>query len=138
MEQLIWIVQKAIIKNEAMFESNFDALRSNSMKGYPAGLQKIIENMKKGSSMSGPIEVDLKKPAVDQLWNTVNGILSFGTIIMKLFLKLFGYEVGNGLSPFAVNIETPGYVCIKSDQVCEQSILNLFYCVFIFHPQGFK
>jgi hypothetical protein len=119
MEQLRWIVQKAIVKNEAMFESNFDALRSNSMKGYPAGLQKFIENMKKGSSTSGPIDVDLKKPAVDQLWNTVKGILSFGTRIMKPFLKLFGSEVGNGLSPFAVNIETPGYVCIKNDHVWE-------------------
>ena len=39
MEQLIRIVQKAIIKNDAMFESDFDALRSNSMKGYPSGLQ---------------------------------------------------------------------------------------------------
>ena len=89
MEQLIRIVQKAIVKNEAMFESNFDALRSNSMKGYPAGLQKFIENMKKGSRTSGPIDVDLKKPAVDQLWSTVKGILSFGTRIMKPFLKLF-------------------------------------------------
>jgi hypothetical protein len=32
MEQLIRIVQKAIIKNDAMFESNFDAFRSNTMQ----------------------------------------------------------------------------------------------------------
>ena len=111
MEQLIRIVQKAFIKNEAMFESNFDPLRSNSsMKGYPAGLQKFVENMKKGSSTSGPINVDLTEPAVDQLWSTVKGIISYATRIMKPFLKLFGSEAGNGLSPFAVDIATQGYV----------------------------
>ena len=107
MEQLIRIVQKAIIKNNAMFESNFDALRSNSMKGYPAGLQSFIDDMKKGSITSGPINVDLSKPAVDQLWSTVKGIMSYGTRLMQPFLKLFGSEVGNGLSPFAVDIDTP-------------------------------
>jgi hypothetical protein len=110
MEQLIRIVQKACIKNEAIFASNFDVLRSNSMKGYPSGLQSFIDNIKKGSSSSGPIDVDLTKPAVDQLWNSVKGIISFGTRVMKPFLKIFGSEVGNGLSPFAVNIETPRYI----------------------------
>ncbi len=108
MEQLICIVQKAIIKNEALFESNFDAFRSNAMKGYPSGLQNFINNMKRGSSTSETIDVDITKPAVDQLWNTIKGIISFGTRIMQTFLKLFGSEVGNGLSPFAVDIETPG------------------------------
>ena len=91
-----------------MFESNFDAFRSNVMKGYPSGLQNFINNMKRGSSTSRLIDVDLTKPAVHQLWNTVKGIISFGTRIMQPFLKLFGSEVGNGLSPFAVDIETPG------------------------------
>lgn len=67
MEQLICIVQKAIIKKNAIFESDFDALKSNAMKGYPAGLQSFIHNMKKGSSTGGPIDVDLSKPAVNQL-----------------------------------------------------------------------
>ena len=110
MEQLIRIVQKAIMKNDAMFESNFDALRSNAMKGYPLGLKKFIDNMKNGSNSSGPIDVDLTKPAVHQLWDTVQGILSFGTNLMQLFLKIFGSEVGNGISPFAVDIETPEFV----------------------------
>ncbi len=110
MEQLIRIVQKAIVKNDAMFESNFDAFRSNTMKGYPSGLQEFIKNMQNGSSSSGPIDIDLTKPAVDQLWDTVQGILSFGTNLMQPFLKVFGSEVGNGLSPFAVDIETPGFV----------------------------
>ena len=66
--------------------------------------------MKNGSSNSGPIDIDLTKPAVDQLWDTVQGILSFGTNLMQPFLDVFGSEVGNGLSPFAVDIETPGFV----------------------------
>ena len=74
MEQLIRIVQKAIVKNDAMFESNFDAFRSNTMKGYPSGLQEFIKNMRNGSSSSGPIDIDLTKPAVDQLWDTIQGI----------------------------------------------------------------
>ena len=110
LEQLIRIVQKAFIKNEAIFASNFDVLRSNSMRGYASGLQSVIDNIKKGSSLSGPIDVDLTMPAVDQLWNSVKGIISFETRVMKPFLKIFGSEVGNGLSPFAVNIETPGYI----------------------------
>jgi hypothetical protein len=108
MEQLIRIVQKAVIKNDAMFESSLDAFRSNNrMKGYPAGLQQFIKNMRNGSSSSGPIDIDLTEPAIGQIWDTVQGILSFGTNLMQPFLKVFGSEVGNGLSPFAVNIETP-------------------------------
>lgn len=132
MEQLIRIVQKAIIKNDAMFESNFDALRSNTMKGYPSGLQEFIKNMQKGSAYSGPIDVDLTKPAVDQLWDTVQGILSFGTNLMRPFLKIFGSEVGNGLSPFAVEIETPR--CVRNIYLwlfCE--ILIHLFCFFFVH-----
>ena len=72
--------------------------------------------MQNGSSYSGPIDVDLTKPAVDQLWDTVQGILLFGTNLMRPFLKIFGSEVGNGLSPFAVDIETPG--CVKNICFC--------------------
>jgi hypothetical protein len=112
MEQLIHVVQKATIKNDAMFEPNFDAFQSNYMKGYPSGLQEFIKNLQNGSSNSGPIDVDLTKPAVGQLWDTVQGILSFGTNLMLPFLNIFGSEVGNGLSPFAMNKETPG--CVKN------------------------
>ena len=75
MEQLLCIIQKAIIKNGAMFESNVDALWSNTMKGYPSGLQEFIKNMQNRSSYSGPIDVDLTKPAVDELWDNLQGIL---------------------------------------------------------------
>ena len=66
--------------------------------------------MRNGSSSSGPIDIDLTEPAIGQIWDTVQGILSFGTNLMQPFLKVFGSEVGNGLSPFAVNIETPRLV----------------------------
>ena len=46
-----YIVQKTIIKNNAMYESNLDALRSSSMKGYPSGLQKFIINLKKDPAL---------------------------------------------------------------------------------------
>ena len=35
---------------------------------------------------------------------------------MRPFLNIFGSEVGNGLSPFAVDIETPG--CVKNTCFC--------------------
>ena len=66
-----------------------------------------------GLCHSHPIDVDLTKPAVDQLWDTVQGILSFGTNLMRPFLNIiFGSEVGNSLSPFAVDIELPR--CVKN------------------------
>jgi hypothetical protein len=110
MEQVIHIVQKAIIKNNVMFESNFDEFGSNTMKDYPSGLQGFIKNTQNGPGSSGPIDIDLTKPAVDQLWDTVQGIVPFGTDIMWLFLKVFGSEVGNGLSSFATDTETPDFV----------------------------
>jgi hypothetical protein len=106
------------------------------MKGYPSGLQEFIKNMQNGSSYSGPIDVDLTKPAVDQLWDTVQGILSFGTNLMRPFLNIFGSEVGNGLSPFAVDIETPG--CVKKISfwlICE-IFTHLFYFFFAHSDQS--
>ncbi len=82
MEQLMSIVQKAIIKNDAMFESKFDALRSNTMKGYPSSLLESIKNMQHGSSTSGPTDVDLIKPAVHELWDAVR-FFSFRTNLMR-------------------------------------------------------
>lgn len=58
-------------------------------------------------STGGPIDVDLSKPAQSISWNTVEGIILFGSRIMLPFLKLFGSEDGNGVSPFAMNIDTP-------------------------------
>jgi hypothetical protein len=94
-----------------MFESSLDAFRSNTrMKRYPSGLQQFIKNMRNGSSSSSPIDIDLTMLAIGQIWETIQGILSFGTNLMQPFLKVFGSEVGNGLSPFALNMKTPRLV----------------------------
>ena len=100
MEQLIQIVQKAKIKNNVIFELGLEAFRSKSRKGYTASMTSFVDNMKNESTTHGPVHIDLNKPAVHQLWDTVYGII---------FLKVFGSDEGNGLSPFAVDIKTPRY-----------------------------
>jgi len=54
----------------------------------------------------GPIEVDLSSPAVNQLWDNVRRIMNMASFKMRPFLKLFGIVEGNGLTPFAADIET--------------------------------
>lgn len=56
---------------------------------------------------AGPIEVDLDMPAVHQLWPEVSRVIRMATAVTLPFLKLFGVEDGNGLSPFAVDIGSP-------------------------------
>jgi hypothetical protein len=53
------------------------------------------------------VRIDTDKPAIDQLWDEVRGIIEFSNAKMKSFLELFGIEVRNGLSPFAVSVENP-------------------------------
>jgi hypothetical protein len=68
-----------------------------------------LNSLKAGSGpdMSvGPVHVDTNKSAVSQLWEEVKGVLHYTTAIMTGFLQLFGVVPGNGLSPFAVDIDT--------------------------------
>ena len=58
-------------------------------------------------SRGEPIHVNNGKPAVDQLWEEVKGVIEVVTSWMLPFLKVFGVEEGNGLSPFAVTIDKP-------------------------------
>ena len=44
---------------------------------------------------------------MDQLWDEVFGVIEMAREKMIPFLKLFGVEKGNGLSPLAVKIDTP-------------------------------
>ena len=106
-EQLIRIVQKVTLKTEAIFESNLEISRFNKFKGYQSGTQAFIKLLKRGSNTHGPVHLDLTRPAVDQLWSEVEGIISFSVTLMLPFLQLFGVEEGNGLSPFAVSISSP-------------------------------
>jgi len=109
-EQVIRIVQKSIIKLDAVFESNLATSRSNtSFKGYQHTMYDYLNSLKAGSGpdMSvGPVHVDTNKSAVSQLWEEVKGVLHYTTAIMTGSLHLFGVVPGNGLSPFAVDIDT--------------------------------
>ena len=52
-------------------------------------------------------EVDLEQPPVEQIWPEVMGIILAVNTWMVPFLETFGVEGGNGLSPFAVSIDSP-------------------------------
>lgn len=87
---------------------------SNTVKGSPSGLQELIKNMQNGFRTSSPVDVDLTKLAVYQLWGNVQGIISFGTSLMRPILKVFGLKVGNDLSLFALDIKRPWFV----EEIC--------------------
>lgn len=106
-EQCIRIVQKNIIKLNAIYESGLSTSRSNSLKGYQASIASFIENTREGSTSCGPVNVELDEQPVGQIWPEVKSIINFSYDIMKPFLKVFGSEEGNGVSPFAVNINSP-------------------------------
>ena len=62
------------------------------------------------------MDVDLDEKAVDQLWSEVKGVMEVALAWMKPFLKLFGVEEGNGLSPFAVGIDSPSDLVAMIEQ----------------------
>ena len=67
---------------------------------------------------AGPVEVDLHMPAVTQLWSEFRKNAKTTNDVMLPFLKLFGVEEGNGVSPFARTFDTP------SDLI---AVLNKFF-----------
>ena len=50
---------------------------------------------------------DIERPPVKHIWPEVMGIILAVNAWMVTFLKTFGVEKGNGLSPFAVSIDIP-------------------------------
>ena len=68
MDQLIWIVQKSIIKLQAIFESGLVTSRINSaFKGYQKSFPKFVESAQasnKSEETCVPVNVDLEDPAV--------------------------------------------------------------------------
>lgn len=109
-EQLIRIVDKQQLKMNAIFESNLAVSRDKGGKGYQQTMPEFIKSLKLASSKrppTGPVEVDLNESAVTQLWSEVSSVIRQVNRIMKPFLKLFGVEDGNGLSPFAADIDDP-------------------------------
>jgi hypothetical protein len=54
------------------------------------------------------MHINTDKPAIDQLWNEVRGLIEFSNAKMKSILGLFGIEEGtNRLSPFAYCVTNP-------------------------------
>ena len=127
--QLIEIVQKSTLKLECFFQSDFNMNRSNKAKGYQGATDKFHRMIMKGSTTHGPVNVDLKKPAVDQLWGTIKPMISFSVSIMKPFLNKFGVEQGNGLSPLAVDVDSPRYVFFPSLLQLLHRLTNVL-CIF--------
>ena len=109
-EQLIRIVAKQELRMNATFEGHLLTSRSAGLKGYQQTYAEFISTIKTAAENKppvGPVDVDLATPAVTQLWPRVKDIINRVNRIMKPFLQLFGTEEGNGLSPFAVDIDTP-------------------------------
>jgi len=110
MEQVIRIVGKTNIRLDAIFEGNLVTSRSHtSFKGYQQTIPDFLKNLRATLNVnaSGPVDVNLDEPAVNQLWDEVKGIIQAVNSWMIPFLKIFDVEEGNGLSPFAIQIDTP-------------------------------
>ena len=109
-EQLIRLVQKMDIKMTSIFAGDLVVSRSNVAKGYQKTFPGFVNSLKAASAKRppvGPIDVDLSAAAVTQLWPTVKAVIRMVNENMKPFLKLFGSEEGNGVSPFLVDINEP-------------------------------
>jgi hypothetical protein len=72
--------------------------------------------MMAGSRLAAPIQVEPGQPAVDQLWNEVSGIIDTVNSWMVPFLKLFGIEDGNDLSPFIQTFNPPEHISLVIQQ----------------------
>ena len=110
MEQLIRIVEKADIKLSAIFKAGLVTARTKtSFKGYQQTFPDFLASLQDGSdgALAGPVDVDLDKKAVDQLWDEVKGVIGMSNAWMVQFLKIFGVVEGNGLSPFVTSIDSP-------------------------------
>ena len=112
MDQLIRIVQKSNMKTDCIFDSSLRTHRSkDGLSGYQATFQDYVDSVRKSSMTDihhGGMHVNTREPAVNQLWDDVQGIIEFSNAQMQQFLGLFGIEEGNGLSPFCCRMNNPG------------------------------
>ncbi len=76
-------------------------------KEYGASLKSFVDTLKKVFDSSSSIDIDLDSTAIEQLWETVKGVVTTLNSWMAPFLKAFGVEEGNEISSFAVYIESP-------------------------------
>jgi hypothetical protein len=90
MEQLICIVQKSLIRLDAIFESNLVASRSMGFKGYQGSFPDVLTALRVKKSNyddAGKVEVNINNPVVGQLWDEMMGLLVFTRSVMVPFLK---------------------------------------------------
>ena len=59
----------------------------------------------------------LNQPYFGKLWDEVSGVIQAKTAWLVYLLDLFEVEEVNGISPFAVNINTPGDLFLFSEQL---------------------
>ena len=60
---------------------------------------------KAGKKYGGEVDVSFEKPTIDKFCIEAQGIINIVNAAMKYFLKRFGVEEENGLSPFCRNFE---------------------------------
>ena len=97
---------------KAIFESDILTSRSKPVfKVYQKTFTKFVSSLKTAAltvTTYGTIDVDLAMPSVTHLWSKVKIIIINANYFMKPFLKLFGVEYGNGLSPIDVDMDISG------------------------------
>ena len=99
MEQLICIVQISAMQLDAIFHGGLVINRSQTtFKGYQQSFVDYIASthaINGRTEACGPINVDLSKAAIDQLWEEVKAVMECARLRMMPFLRLFGVEAGN-------------------------------------------
>jgi len=122
-EQFINLVERMQMRVNSIFESRLVPSRSSMGKGYQGTFADFINSLQNASaelSKSGIVDVVLTDKAVTQLWPTVKLIFDKVNPMMTQFLKLFGVDELNGLSPFAAaNINSPQDLL---------SLIKAFFC----------
>ncbi len=108
LEQLVRIVDKSKIRSDAIYKSGLLTARSNcTLKGYLSTFREYVDNLKSAAATrppGGPVDVDENEQAVDQLWDEVQGVINAVNSWIVPFLKIFGVEEGNGLTPLVTTI----------------------------------
>ena len=83
-------------------------MSASDFKGYQETFHVFVSILKSAVLVvppSGPINVDPDIPEGIHIWTEIKVFICNANQFMKPFLKLFGVEEVNGLSPFAVDID---------------------------------
>ena len=101
-KKLICIYDKTKVRNDAIFESGLVISLSNTtLKEYQKTFLEFLDSLKKVALKTvccGPLNFDLDMPLVYQLWDMVKEVIDGTNTYMKIFLKIFSIDKGNGFS----------------------------------------